>query len=126
MEGQEFSYRSRLVAGLLCFFLGTFGAHRYYVGKIGTGILMLVTLGGLGIWYMIDLIVIMVGAFRDDQGRLVYDWLDPQVGQRGREALNAQLEAIEVRLTDTQDVMITLSEKYDRLEDKYKELKRDD
>ena len=50
---------------LLCFFLGTFGAHRFYVGKIGTGILQLLTLGGLGIWVLIDFIIIVTGGFRD-------------------------------------------------------------
>lgn len=39
-----------LPAVLLCFFLGTLGIHRFYVGKIGTGVLMIVTLGGLGVW----------------------------------------------------------------------------
>lgn len=53
---------------LLCVLLGTFGAHRFYVGKIGTGILMLLTLGGLGIWALIDLILIAVGSFKDKNG----------------------------------------------------------
>jgi TM2 domain-containing membrane protein YozV len=53
---------------LLCFFLGTFGAHRFYVGKIGTGILMLVTLGGLGIWMLIDFILIVCSKFKDKNG----------------------------------------------------------
>lgn len=54
---------------LLCFFLGVLGIHRFYVGKIGTGILQLVTFGGLGIWTLIDFVVIVMGNFKDAQGR---------------------------------------------------------
>ncbi len=53
---------------LLCLLLGGLGVHRFYVGKIGTGILMLLTLGGFGIWALIDLIVIAVGSFKDKSG----------------------------------------------------------
>ncbi len=53
---------------LLCFFLGGLGVHRFYVGKVGTGILMLLTLGGLGIWALIDFIIIVTGNFKDKEG----------------------------------------------------------
>ncbi len=53
---------------LLCLLLGFLGIHRFYVGKIGTGILMLLTFGGLGIWNLIDLIMIAVGSFKDKDG----------------------------------------------------------
>jgi TM2 domain-containing membrane protein YozV len=68
------SPKSRLAAFLLCWFLGLFGAHRFYVGKVGTGILQLVTLGGLCVWTFVDFIMIIVGSFRDKQGRVVAAW----------------------------------------------------
>lgn len=60
--------KSWIAALLLCFFVGTFGIHRFYVGKIGTGILMLVTFGGFGLWTLIDFIMIAIGKFSDKQG----------------------------------------------------------
>lgn len=77
MTASDVSPKSRLVALLLCFFLGAFGVHRFYVGKIGTGILMLLTLGCFGIWVVIDLIVIVAGSFRDSEGRRVFRWTEP-------------------------------------------------
>jgi hypothetical protein len=71
---EEVSSRSRLIALLLCFFLGAFGIHRFYVGKIGTGIIWLLTVGVLGIGVLVDLILIAAGAFRDGDGLLVLDW----------------------------------------------------
>ncbi len=53
---------------LLCFFLGVFGIHRFYAGKVGTGILMLITFGGFGIWSLIDFIMIVCGNFTDKDG----------------------------------------------------------
>ncbi len=69
------SDKSRLAALLLCFFVGYFGIHRFYVGKIGTGLLQLVTLGGLGIWAFVDFILIAMGEFKDKQGRKVVQWI---------------------------------------------------
>ena len=72
--GNPVSDKSRLAAALLCWFVGVLGVHRFYVGKIGTGILMIVTLGGLGVWALIDLIVILVGSFRDKSGKALQNW----------------------------------------------------
>jgi TM2 domain-containing membrane protein YozV len=56
---------------LLCFLFGYFGIHRFYVGKVGTGLLMILTLGGLGLWVVFDLILILIGSFRDSEGRVI-------------------------------------------------------
>ncbi len=69
-----------LPAFLLAFFFGIFGAHRFYVGKIWTGILQLFTFGGLGIWATIDWILILCKAFTDKQGRRITNWWHPSVG----------------------------------------------
>lgn len=65
------SDKSFLATLLFCIFLGTLGVHRFYVGKVGTGILMLLTFGGLGIWVLIDLILIACVRFRDSDGFLI-------------------------------------------------------
>ena len=57
-----------LVTLLLSLFLGTLGVHRFYVGKIGTGILQLITLGGCGVWTLIDIIMIITENFKDKDG----------------------------------------------------------
>ena len=65
------SDKSWLAALLLSIFLGGLGVHRFFVGKIGTGILQLVTFGGLGIWTLIDIIMIATKQFKDKDGRVV-------------------------------------------------------
>ena len=64
-----------LPALLLCFFFGVFGFHRFYVGKIGTGILQLITIGGLGLWALFDFVLIIIGAFTDKEGNKLTQWV---------------------------------------------------
>jgi TM2 domain-containing membrane protein YozV len=63
-----------LPAFLLCFFFGVFGAHRFYVGKIGSACGQLFTLGGLGIWALVDLIILVCGEFTDGAGNRMTAW----------------------------------------------------
>jgi TM2 domain-containing membrane protein YozV len=65
------SPKSWLATLLLSIFLGEFGIDRFYLGKVGTGILKLITLGGFGLWWLIDLILVIAGAMKDSRGRLV-------------------------------------------------------
>ncbi len=65
------SEKNWLTSLLLCIFLGSLGVHRFYAGKIGTGILMLITCGGCGIWTLVDLIMIITGKFTDKDGNAI-------------------------------------------------------
>ena len=89
-EAQGISQKSRLALTLITFFLGWFGIHRFYTGKTGTGIIMLVLyvigmvtvwfifglipLAILFIWWLIDLIMSITGIFSDSSGNIVKNW----------------------------------------------------
>lgn len=68
------SHKSRLVALLLCLFLGALGIHRFYVGKIGTGLIYLFTAGLFGVGALVDLIMIICGNFKDSAGAPLVNW----------------------------------------------------
>ena len=65
------SEKNWLTTFLLSWFLGYLGVHRFYVGKTGTGILMLLTCGGCGIWALIDWIMVIMGKFTDKDGNFI-------------------------------------------------------
>jgi hypothetical protein len=77
----EPSDKSRTVALTLAVLLGPFGAHRFYAGRNESGAIMACTLGGLGIWWLYDVIVVGFGQFRDDRGRVLVDW-EPRPTER--------------------------------------------
>ena len=60
-----------LTCVLLSFFLGGLGIHSFYVGKNLVGVLQLITLGGCGIWSLIDFIMIVCGSYRDAEGKFI-------------------------------------------------------
>ncbi len=68
------SSRKRLLAAILSFFFGVFGAHRFYAGKTGSGLVQIFTIGGLGIWCFIDFLIILFGEFSDVEGKKIRDW----------------------------------------------------
>lgn len=69
------SEKKRLPALLLCLLVGGLGVHRFYVGKIGTGVLQILTIAGFfGIWPLIDLIMIIAGSFTDKEGKKLEAW----------------------------------------------------
>lgn len=68
------SEKSRTIALLLCIFLGYFGIHRIYVGRIGTGILYFFTFGIFGIGWLFDILMLLFGSMKDGEYAIVKKW----------------------------------------------------
>mgnify|MGYP003822867605 FL=1 len=68
------STSSRAVALTFVLLLGLVGAHRFYVGRTGSALAMMFTLGGLGLWWIADIIIVATGSMRDHEGKRVSEW----------------------------------------------------
>jgi hypothetical protein len=111
----DVSDRVRGVALPVGLILGVFGAHRFYVGKIGTGLLMLGTVGGCGLWWLYDMILIVAGEFRDKDDRRVVRWSSSDPGpepQHHRIESPAVMEELDALRADFND----LTERVDFME----------
>jgi len=71
---ERIAQEKRIVALVLCKFLGVFGAHRFYVGKTTSAVIQLLTFGGFGIWTVIDFILILFGEFTNIKGERLVEW----------------------------------------------------
>ena len=73
MENDEIieSEKNRWLALIICFFGGIFGAHHFYVGNIGKGLIYLFTLGLFSIGWIVDFFIILLGKFKDNTGAVV-------------------------------------------------------
>ena len=68
---QNISPKNKIVALILCIFLGIFGFHRFYVGKVGTGVIYFFSYGLFGIGWLVDLISILCGSFKDSNNLIL-------------------------------------------------------
>jgi len=104
-ESPEVSPRSRSVALVLGILGGVFGLHRFYAGRTQSGIFMALTLGGMGIWWLYDMVMLVAGEFPDAEGLRVRNWqvVEMPVGASGAGAeavrqLGAQVEMLQQQL----------------------------
>lgn len=118
---------NRILMLVLCGFFGGMGIHRFYVGKWMTGLLMLFTAGGFGFWWFIDFVMILLGRFRDAEGRVlgppqvVYEQLPaPRTTTRRLPVHEPELEP--VREPEFDDALLgdPLEEKFAELESEMK------
>ncbi len=112
-SSEDVSEKSRAIALVLGGVLGPFGAHRYYVGKIGTGMLQTITIGGLGLWWLYDMILITFGSFRDRDGRRVKYWTEDEAFEKGGGSHHRLSEEAVEEIYSLREELAELSERVD-------------
>jgi TM2 domain-containing membrane protein YozV len=126
-ELPQASERSRSVALVLGILGGVFGLHRFYVGRTQSGVIMALTLGGLGMWWLYDMVILVSGEFRDDDDLPLHNWqvaeTVPVRGVRSRdvEVLTQHIEALQRQMgelnerVDFAERLLTQQRERDRL-----------
>jgi hypothetical protein len=111
------SEHSRAVALALAVFGGVFGLHRFYAGRVQSGICMCATLGGMGIWYLYDVVVVAVGEFRDGDGRRLTRWevADPTALGGASGGAGGGASGAAHRVADVEDRMLALESQVNEL-----------
>ena len=109
-SNSEPSDKDFVITLLICVFLGGLGVHRFFVDKIGTGVLMLVTFGGLGIWWIIDIILIVTGSFEDSEGRVIAYQAAGTVNREPAKDIPAEIE----KFAELKDKGIITEEEFDK------------
>lgn len=122
---QAISEKSRMVDAILCWFLGAFGAHKFYEGKTGLGILYIFTFGLFGIGVLVDFIMILCGKGHDSDGLPIVQWLDNNnnsnqssgVTPVGNQSINSKEDDKIKALNDYKDLLdrgIITQEEFDK------------
>ncbi|MGH7539006.1 MAG: TM2 domain-containing protein [Gemmatimonadales bacterium] len=123
----QVSERSRSVALVLGFLGGVFGLHRFYVGRARSGALMAVTFGGLGLWWLYDMVMLVAGEFRDSDELPLRNWNVAEsvagggVSSRRVQQLTREMEEVQRQLgelaerVDFAERLLTQQRERDRL-----------
>ena len=111
-EHTAVSERSRALTLGLAVFGGVFGLHRFYTGRTQSGVWMCLTLGGMGIWYLYDVVVVAAGDFRDGDGRRVARWEVSDAGI-GPSASDRRVSDLEDRMLGLESQVGELAERLD-------------
>jgi len=91
---------------------GVFGLHRFYVGRTESGIWQAVTLGGLGMWWLYDMVLLIAGEFRDGDGLPLREWAAAETSGRGAPDV-PQLAQLTEQLEQMQQQLGELAERMD-------------
>jgi len=113
IELPEVSERSRSVALVLGMVGGVFGLHRFYTGRVQSGVAMVVTFGGLGIWWLYDMVTLVAGEFRDADDLPLRNWHVAETVGAGGSAASRQVQQLAHELEQVQRQLGELAERVD-------------